>query len=127
MTKGTPCIARNPHTTTLKASVKELDLSPARIQVVNTKVTDKPKVIKKVQNVTSKPATTTLCRWTGESATIYFMAARNKSAVSLGVLPTLTPTFSKAIFLASAVPLDPETIAPACPIVLPSGAVKPAT
>ena len=28
---------------------------------------------------------------------------------------------------ACAVPDDPDTIAPACPIVLPSGAVKPAT
>ena len=127
ITNGTPCIAKNPHTTTLNASDKVLDLSPAKIQVVKTKVTDKPKVIKKVQNVTNNPATTTLWRWTGESATIYFMAARNKSAVSLGVLPTFTPTFSNAIFLASAVPLEPETIAPACPIVFPSGAVKPAT
>jgi hypothetical protein len=44
----------------LNASVKELDLSPANIHVVKTKVTDNPKVIKKVQKVTNKPATTTL-------------------------------------------------------------------
>lgn len=60
ITRGTPCIAKNPHTTTLNASVNELDLSPANIQVVKTKVTDNPKVIKKVQNVTNNPATTTL-------------------------------------------------------------------
>ena len=44
-----------------------------------------------------------------------------------GVLPTLTPTASRASFLAAAVPEEPETMAPAWPIVLPSGAVKPAT
>ena len=60
ITNGTPCIARNPHTTTLKASARELDLSPANIQVEKTKVTDNPKVIKNVQNVTNNPATTTL-------------------------------------------------------------------
>ena len=60
ITSGTPCIAKNPHTTTLKASVNELDLSPANIHVVKTKVTDNPKVIKKVQKVTNNPATTTL-------------------------------------------------------------------
>src|SRR4051794_28522091 len=47
-------------------------------------------------------------------------------AVSLGVLPTWTPTASSASCLAAAVPAEPDTIAPACPIVLPSGAVKPA-
>src|SRR6266536_3092012 len=47
-------------------------------------------------------------------------------AVSLGVLPTFTPAASKASFFASAVPDEPEMIAPACPIVLPGGAVKPA-
>jgi succinyl-CoA synthetase alpha subunit len=35
--------------------------------------------------------------------------------------------FSSASFLACAVPAEPEMIAPACPMVLPSGAVKPAT
>ena len=49
------------------------------------------------------------------------------SAVSEGVLPTRTPAASSASFLAAAVPDEPDTIAPACPIVLPSGAVKPAT
>src|SRR5664279_2844256 len=55
------------------------------------------------------------------------MISRISRAVSLGVLPTCTPTFSSASFFAAAVPDEPETIAPACPIVLPSGAVKPAT
>ena len=52
---------------------------------------------------------------------------RSSVAVSLGVLPTLTPAASSATFFASAVPEDPETIAPAWPIVFHSGAVKPAT
>src|SRR5450631_1872489 len=55
------------------------------------------------------------------------MISRMSWAVELGVLPTCTPTFSSASFFAAAVPDEPETIAPACPIVLPSGAVKPAT
>src|SRR5699024_11002309 len=50
-----------------------------------------------------------------------------RSAVLLGVLPTCTPTASRASFLACAVPEEPETMAPAWPMVLPSGAVKPAT
>ena len=49
------------------------------------------------------------------------------SAVADGVLPTFTPAASSASFFAAAVPDDPDTIAPAWPIVLPSGAVKPAT
>ncbi len=48
-------------------------------------------------------------------------------AVAEGVLPTLTPTASRASCLAAAVPAEPETMAPAWPMVLPSGAVKPAT
>jgi hypothetical protein len=55
------------------------------------------------------------------------MISRNSSAVADGVLPTLTPAASRASFLAWAVPDEPETIAPAWPIVFPSGAVKPAT
>jgi hypothetical protein len=57
----------------------------------------------------------------------HFMRSRTRAAVSLGVLPTRTPAFSRASFLAWAVPEEPEMIAPACPMVLPSGAVKPAT
>src|SRR5215472_12237578 len=55
------------------------------------------------------------------------MASRTRFAVSLGVRPTRTPTFSSASFFACAVPEDPDTIAPAWPIVFPSGAVNPAT
>ena len=55
------------------------------------------------------------------------MTSRIRRAVSDGVLPTLTPTASSASFFAAAVPDEPDTIAPAWPIVLPSGAVKPAT
>src|SRR6476659_1556030 len=55
------------------------------------------------------------------------MVARSSLAVSDGVLPTLTPTASSASFLAWAVPAEPETMAPAWPMVLPSGAVNPAT
>src|SRR5690606_19603376 len=61
------------------------------------------------------------------SARLSQNSARAHLAVSLGVLPTLTPAASRASFLAWAVPEDPDTIAPACPIVLPSGAVNPAT
>src|SRR5881275_282756 len=53
--------------------------------------------------------------------------SRISCAVSDGVLPTRTPTASSASCFAAAVPLEPETIAPAWPIVLPSGAVNPAT
>jgi len=54
------------------------------------------------------------------------MMVRISSAVSLGVLPTLTPAASRASCFAAAVPEEPETIAPAWPIVFPSGAVNPA-
>ena len=53
--------------------------------------------------------------------------SRMSCAVSDGVLPTRTPAASRASCLACAVPDEPETMAPAWPIVLPSGAVKPAT
>ena len=52
--------------------------------------------------------------------------SRSRRAVSEGVEPTRTPAASSACFFASAVPDEPETMAPAWPIVLPSGAVKPA-
>ena len=55
------------------------------------------------------------------------ISSRIRRAVSLGVLPTCTPTASSASFLACAVPDEPDTIAPAWPMVLPSGAVNPAT
>ena len=56
-----------------------------------------------------------------------FMMSRIRSAVADGVLPTLTPAASRASCLAAAVPAEPDTMAPAWPMVLPSGAVKPAT
>ncbi len=52
---------------------------------------------------------------------------RASAAVADGVLPTCTPAASSASFFAAAVPEEPDTIAPAWPIVLPSGAVNPAT
>jgi hypothetical protein len=48
------------------------------------------------------------------------------SATSVGVRPTRTPLLSSASALALAVPREPDTIAPAWPMVLPGGAVKPA-
>jgi hypothetical protein len=64
---------------------------------------------------------------TGRGAYRLRRIERASSAVADGVLPTFTPAASSASFLAAAVPDDPDTIAPAWPIVLPSGAVKPAT
>jgi hypothetical protein len=49
------------------------------------------------------------------------------AAVSDAVLPTLTPAASKLFFFAAAVPDEPDTIVAAWPIVVPSGAVNPAT
>ena len=65
------------------------------------------------------------CCWTGGAAQA--RSWRASAAVSDGVLPTLTPAASRASFFACAVPDEPETMAPAWPMVLPSGAVKPAT
>ena len=67
--------------------------------------------------------------WSGERSVPQRDAriSRISDAVSDGVLPTLTPAASRASFFACAVPDEPDTIAPAWPIVLPSGAVKPAT
>ena len=47
-------------------------------------------------------------------------------AASVGEVPTRTPLASSASFFACAVPDEPEMIAPAWPICLPGGAVKPA-
>ena len=63
----------------------------------------------------------------GSASPVTQNSPRTRAAVSLGVLPTRTPAFSRASFLACAVPEEPEMIAPAWPIVLPSGAVNPAT
>ncbi len=48
------------------------------------------------------------------------------SDTSVGVRPTRTPAASSASALAAAVPFDPDTIAPAWPMVFPGGAVNPA-
>src|SRR5262249_12100426 len=45
-------------------------------------------------------------------------------AASVGVVPTRTPCASSACFFPSAVPLEPEMIAPAGPIVSRGGAEK---
>jgi hypothetical protein len=61
--------------------------------------------------------------------TVYAAAPSSEaasSATSVGVRPTRTPLPSSASALALAVPREPDTIAPACPMVLPGGAVKPA-
>jgi len=49
------------------------------------------------------------------------------SPISDGLRPTRHPAFSRASILAAAVPLEPDTIAPAWPIFFPGGAVTPAT
>src|SRR5690606_35128804 len=48
------------------------------------------------------------------------------SPASVGLLPTCTPASRSASILAWAVPLPPETMAPAWPIFFPGGAVTPA-
>ena len=49
------------------------------------------------------------------------------SPASVGFCATCTPASRKASIFAAAVPLPPDTIAPAWPIFLPGGAVTPAT
>ena len=49
------------------------------------------------------------------------------SPASVGFMPTAAPASRSASIFAAAVPLPPDTIAPACPIFLPGGAVTPAT
>ncbi len=53
-------------------------------------------------------------------------ASATSSATSEGFVAALMPAARSASLFASAVLSPPETIAPAWPIVLPSGAVKPA-
>ena len=48
------------------------------------------------------------------------------SPASVGLRPTATPAAARASILPWAVPLPPETMAPAWPIFLPAGAVTPA-
>ena len=53
-------------------------------------------------------------------------ASATNSATSDGLVAARMPAPRRASLLASAVLSPPETMAPAWPIVLPSGAVKPA-
>ena len=55
-----------------------------------------------------------------------FMAPTNKVPIWAGLLDTTTLAFSRASIFDPAVPFPPEMIAPACPILLPGGAVTPA-
>ena len=57
---------------------------------------------------------------------LHFIRSATSCATSVGVVPTSIPRASSASFFACAVPEEPEMIAPACPIVLPGGAEKPA-
>ena len=48
------------------------------------------------------------------------------SPTSAGLLATVIPACSQAAIFSFAVPFTPEIIEPACPILLPGGAVCPA-
>ena len=50
----------------------------------------------------------------------------NRLGISSGCLATRTPAFSRAVILSDANPEPASTIAPACPIRFPGGAVWPA-
>lgn len=54
------------------------------------------------------------------------MALSISSPRVAGDLVTLIPEFSKNLIFSLADPFPPETIAPACPILLSGGAVTPA-
>src|SRR5690606_40583119 len=49
------------------------------------------------------------------------------SPAAVGLVPTCTPAARRASIFPCAVPLPPDTMAPAWPIFLPGGAVTPAT
>src|SRR5699024_2645562 len=71
-------------------------------------------------------------RWERDAQESPLMISRMRSAVSVGVLPTLTPAASRASFFACAVPAEPETIEPAAggpawPGAAPPGPGAPAT
>ena len=53
-------------------------------------------------------------------------AAAISSPASVGLSPTATPAAARASIFPCAVPLPPETMAPAWPILRPAGAVTPA-
>ena len=56
------------------------------------------------------------CRTIGPPALGYLNNPTTALAVSVGVEPTDTPAASSAAFFADAVPVEPDTIAPAWPI-----------
>ncbi len=56
----------------------------------------------------------------------YFKNSQKIDFVAEGVGDTAMPASSRALILSSAEPEFPETIAPACPILLHLGAVRPA-
>ena len=53
-------------------------------------------------------------------------AAAISSPASVGLRPTSTPAAARASIFPCAVPLPPDTMAPAWPILRPAGAVTPA-
>jgi hypothetical protein len=55
-----------------------------------------------------------------------FTTSTMRVPASVGFWPTFTPAACSASCLAAAVPLPPDTMAPAWPIFLPGGAVTPA-
>src|SRR6266404_1208246 len=57
---------------------------------------------------------------------LLFIRAINVSAIVAGVSATAMPAAFNASIFPAAVPFPPETIAPACPIRRPGGAVSPA-
>src|SRR5206468_9448800 len=61
----------------------------------------------------------------GDTYSLETMAAMSSPA-SVGLSPTSTPASRSASIFAAAVPLPPETMAPAWPIFFPGGAVTPA-
>ena len=63
---------------------------------------------------------------TGRSGQSEATISAISSPASVGLSPTFTPAAASASILPWAVPLPPETMAPAWPIFLPAGAVTPA-
>ena len=56
----------------------------------------------------------------------YLRSSVNFEPIKFKSVTTDTPALSRALNLSWAVPLPPEIIAPACPILFPFGAVTPA-
>ena len=62
----------------------------------------------------------------GDLGEVHARATWTSSATWLGVRATRTPAASRASAFAAAVPWEPVTMAPACPMRLPGGASNPA-